>query len=72
MKLGHVIAVVALVLGAACLALAQSNGSIDGTATGRSQSSIIQIAGDQSDGLPEGKGKAVCYALVCNVMKSTW
>ena len=58
MKLSHVIAVVALLLGAACLALAQSNGSIDGTAASRSRSSIIQIAGDQSDGLPEGKGKA--------------
>jgi len=56
MKLSHFIAVAALPLGAACLALPQSN-SIDGTGTGRSQSSVIQVAGDQSDGLPEGKGK---------------
>jgi competence protein ComEA len=58
MKLSHFIAVAALLLGAACLALAQLNSSIDGTAAGRRQSSLIQIAGDKSDGLPEGKGKA--------------
>jgi competence protein ComEA len=58
MKLSHFIVVAALLLGAACLALAQSNGSIDGTGTDRSQPSVKQVAGDQSDGLPEGKGKA--------------
>jgi competence protein ComEA len=64
MKLSHVIAVAALVLGAACLALAQLHGSIEATATDRSQSSILGFAavavaaGNQSDGLPEGKGKA--------------
>jgi competence protein ComEA len=64
MKLSHVIAVAALVLGAACSALALFNGSIEATATDRSQSSIkgfaaaAVAAGNQSDGLPEGKGKA--------------
>jgi competence protein ComEA len=58
MKLSQFIAIAVLLLGAACLSLAQSKGSIDGTATGRSQSSTIQMAGDQSSGLPEGKGKA--------------
>jgi competence protein ComEA len=64
MKLGHVIAVAALVLGAACLALAQFNGSTEATAAQRSRSSILGFAavavaaGNQSDGLPEGKGKA--------------
>lgn len=58
MKMSHFIAVAALLLGAACLALAQSNGSIDGSSTGHSKSSVIQTAGDQSHGLPEGKGKA--------------
>jgi competence protein ComEA len=64
MKLSHVIAGAALGLGAACLALAQFRGSIEGTATDRSQSPFIGFAavalaaGNQSDGLPEGKGKA--------------
>jgi competence protein ComEA len=75
-KLSHVIVLAALLLGATCLALAQFNGSIEGTATGRSQSSIIQIAkvavaaGTQSDGLPEGKGKATLLraCVQCHVI----
>jgi competence protein ComEA len=64
MKFSHAIAVAALALGAACLALAQFKGSNEGTATDRSQSSMLGFAaaavaaGNQSDGLPEGKGKA--------------
>jgi competence ComEA-like helix-hairpin-helix protein len=64
MKLSHVIAAAALVLGAACLALAQFRGSMEGTATERRQSAMLGVAavqvaaGNQSDGLPEGKGKA--------------
>jgi competence protein ComEA len=63
MKPSHVLVLAALLLGATCLALAQSNGT-EGTATSHGQSSITQIAtatvaaGKQSDGLPEGKGKA--------------
>lgn len=64
MKFSHVIAVAALVLGVECLALAQFKGGIEGTATVRSQSSLLGFAAaggtaeSQSDGLPEGKGKA--------------
>ena len=45
MKLSHVIAVAALVLGAACLAI-----------TGFAN--VAVSSGNQTDGLPEGKGKA--------------
>ncbi|MGC2398998.1 MAG: helix-hairpin-helix domain-containing protein [Acidobacteriaceae bacterium] len=63
MKLSHAIAT--LVLGAACLALAQLNGGMERTASDRSHSSILRFATvavaaeNQSDGLPEGKGKEV-------------
>lgn len=56
--------------------LAQFNGSNDGNATGSGQSSIAQTAaatvaaGKQSDGLPEGKGKAVLQrgCVQCHVI----
>jgi competence protein ComEA len=58
MKLNHFLVVAALPMGAAYLSLAQSNGSIDGTGIGRSQSFVKQVAGEHSVELPEDKGKA--------------